>query len=384
MVATAPSTFALITGGGTSGHVVPAIAIIELLVEAGHDLTSLRYVGSDRGAEVGLVPMTGVQTTFLKVDGLQRGMSLTNMLRNLKMLTLMMRASQLATQLLVQDRPKVVVSVGGYASIPVCRAARRLKIPVVTCSYDSQPGLATKLQSRSAAVVAVAYLPSSLPCAQLVGAPVRSILRNLDRSASRDGARQRLGFASSCRLVVVMGGSLGSAVINGATTTLVSRIQAEEAGSGEAGLVSVLHIAGARYMSDQKLDQMVLRADGTLLYQRISYSEQMQDVYAAADLVVARAGASTVAEIATVGVASILIPWKDSAENHQLVNAKTLSEPGGAILVEEKSMTDESFVRQIMQIVTDKDACDRLALAAWQLGDVHRHCSIAAAIEAAV
>ncbi|TSA53998.1 MAG: hypothetical protein D4R44_02440, partial [Actinobacteria bacterium] len=220
--------------------------------------------------------------------------------------------------------------------------------------------------------------------AQLVGAPVRSILRNLDRSASRDGARQRLGFASSCRLVVVMGGSLGSAVIYGATNRLVSRIQAEEVGRGQSCLVSVLHIAGARYMSDQKLDQIVLRADGTVLYQRISYSEQMQDVYAAADLVVARAGASTVAEIATVGVASILIPWKDSAENHQLVNAKTLSEPGGAILVEENSMTDDSLVRQIMQIVADEEACNRLAVTAWQLGDVHRRCSIAAAIEAAV
>jgi UDP-N-acetylglucosamine--N-acetylmuramyl-(pentapeptide) pyrophosphoryl-undecaprenol N-acetylglucosamine transferase len=106
----------------------------------------------------------------------------------------------------------------------------------------------------------------------------------------------------------------------------------------------------------------------------------MHDIYAAADLVVARAGASTVAEIATVGIASMLIPWKDAAENHQLTNARSLSDHGGAVLLEESQLTDEVFSRQIFELLSDDTKRVRIAQAARKLGDVHRNCSIASVI----
>ena len=162
MVVPASTTFAVITGGGTSGHVVPAMAIAELLVDAGHDMTTLHYVGSNRGAEVAMIPPLGLAHTFLAVDGLQRGVSLSKVKRNVLMVPTMLRALGRAKSLLKRLKPQVVISVGGYASIPICRAARDLGIPVVTCSYDRRPGLATKLQSRYAAVSAVAYVPSKL------------------------------------------------------------------------------------------------------------------------------------------------------------------------------------------------------------------------------
>ena len=109
----------------------------------------------------------------------------------------------------------------------------------------------------------------------------------------------------------------------------------------------------------------------------------MNDIYAAADLAVARAGASTVAEIATVGIASVLIPWKDAAENHQLTNAKILSDQGGAVLLEESRLTDEVFVRHIVELLTDDATRMRISLTARNLGEVHRNCSIAAVIEKA-
>ena len=378
MVAPAPTTYAVITGGATSGHVVPALSIIELLVEAGHPRETLVYVGSDRGVETTLVPQTGIACVFLSVDGLQRGMSLTKVKRNLRMLPTMMRATQLATQVLVQHRPRVVVSVGGYVSAPICRAARHLKIPVVTCSYDSKPGMATKMQARYAATVAVAHTPSTLRRAQLTGAPVRAELRHLDRGASRAASRMRLGFSADAKLVVVMGGSLGSAVLNSATESLVAQME-----SPSLANVAILHIAGSRYMEGQQLATEIKRPDGSMMYQRIAYSSNMSDIYAAADLVVARAGASTVAEIATVGIASVLIPWRDAAENHQLTNAKSLSDPGGAVLLEESKLADDVFVQLIGDLLGDESMRLHIANEARKLGEVHRNCSIAAVVEKA-
>ena len=378
MVAPAPTTYAVITGGATSGHVVPALSIIELLVEAGHPRETLMYVGSDRGVETTLVPQTGIQCVFLGADGLQRGLSFAKIKRNLRMLPTMMRATQLATQVLVQHRPRVVVSVGGYVSAPICRAARHLKIPVVTCSYDSKPGMATKMQARYAVAVAVAQMPSALRRAQLTGAPVRADLRRLDRDASRAESRKRLGFSADTKLVVVMGGSLGSAVLNSATESLVAQM-----GGPSFPHVALLHIAGSRYMDGLQLASEMRRPDGSLMYQRIAYSENMNDIYAAADLVVARAGASTVAEIATVGIASVLIPWKDAAENHQLTNAKTLSDQGGAVLLEESRLTNEVFAQQIVGLLTDDAMRSQISQTARKLGDVHRNCSIALVIDTA-
>jgi len=378
MVAPAPTTYAVITGGATSGHVVPALSIIELLVEAGHPRETLIYVGSDRGVETTLVPQTGIACVFLGVDGLQRGLSFANIKRNLRMLPTMMRATQSATQILVQHRPRVVVSVGGYVSAPICRAARHLKIPVVTCSYDSKPGMATKMQARYAAAVAVAHESSTLRKAQLTGAPVRAELRALDRDASRAESRMRLGISNNAKLVVVMGGSLGSAVLNSATEALVKQIE-----STETSDVAILHIAGSRYMDNQNLSSEIRRSDGSLMYQRIAYSSNMQDIYAAADLIVARAGASTVAEISTVGIASVLIPWKDAAENHQLTNAKSLSDHGGAVLLEESRLTNEIFEQQIVGLLTDDAMRSQISQTARKLGYVHRNCSIASVIDSA-
>jgi UDP-N-acetylglucosamine--N-acetylmuramyl-(pentapeptide) pyrophosphoryl-undecaprenol N-acetylglucosamine transferase len=357
---------------------VPALSIIELLVEAGHPRETLVYVGSDRGVETTLVPQTGIACVFLGVDGLQRGMSLSKIKRNLRMLPTMMRATQLATQVLVQHRPRVVVSVGGYVSAPICRAARHLKIPVVTCSYDSKPGMATKMQARYAATVAVAHMPSALRKAQLTGAPVRAELRHLDRGSSRNASRVRLGFNADSKLVVVMGGSLGSAVLNSATESLVAQMD-----SPSLAGVSILHIAGSRYMDGAQLANEIRRTDGSMMYQRIAYSSNMNDIYAAADLVVARAGASTVAEIATVGIASVLVPWKDAAENHQLTNAKSLSDQGGAVLLEESKLTDDIFVHQIVELLTDDVMRLQIAHIARELGEVHRNCSIASVVEKA-
>jgi len=369
MTASALSTFAVITGGGTSGHVVPAIAIAELLIDQGYSPSQIHYVGSTRGVESAMIPDLGIGYSLLTVDGLQRGLSLRKIRRNITMVSTLLKANRQAKGLLMSLRPQVVVSVGGYASIPACRAARALQIPVVTCSYDRRPGLATKVQSRYAFASAVAYEGGSLPRAIVTGAPVRRALRVAQLAELRDAARAQLGIGSGDRVVLVMGGSLGSAVLNAATEHLVKHLHGSQH-------TCVVHIAGERYMHQIALPVRVTHDNGNLAYLRLAYSADMVSMYAAADVVVCRAGASTIAEIATVGVCSVLIPWKDAAENHQLVNARWLTDHDAALLMEESTMTHHDVVAVIERLLTDDDRRMVIAQNAKTLGSTHRDSKI--------
>jgi undecaprenyldiphospho-muramoylpentapeptide beta-N-acetylglucosaminyltransferase len=366
--------FAVIAGGGTSGHIVPALAIAELLVESGQAPESIHFIGSDRGVEVKILADSLYSHSLLRVDGFQRGLNSRSLARTARMVPMMWRAVRSARKLLVELQPKVVVSVGGYASVPASRAAHQLAIPVVTCSYDRRPGIATRLQSRYAVASAVAYMPNSLNNAQLTGAPVRAVLRHLNRSLSRREARARLNIAEDRRLIVIMGGSLGSAVLNSALRGVV------ELWANRPDL-AILHLSGVRYFSDQmpNLGSATERID----YQRLAYCENMIDVYAAADLVISRAGASSVAEIATVGVPSILVPWKNAAENHQQTNADWLVERGGAVLLDESDLSVANLAEVITDLLAHPQRLAQLGERAYQLGALHRDCSIARVIEMA-
>lgn len=368
-VTTRPPTFAVLTGGGTAGHVIPALAIAELLIEDGIGPEALYYVGTQRGIESQLVPSLGVDATYLRVEGLVRRWSAV--LRNCVVLVTMFRARQAAIRLLRERAPRVVVSVGGYGSVACCAAAKHLGIPVVTCSYDRRPGLATRRQARYAVAVAVAHLPTDLPRATLTGAPVRASLRHLDRLAARPAARQRLGVPAEGPCVVVVGGSLGSRVLNDAVTTMSSSLGPE---------VTIVHIAGDRYVHELGGPVVGPRQGGPGRYLRMGSTQSMSDVYAAADVMVARAGASTVAEVATVGLAAIFVPWKDAAEDHQTANARWLADEGGAVVVPEDASVVPRIVAEVSRLLNDDDARETLAHCAHACGALHRHASHAALI----
>lgn len=368
------SVFAVITGGGTSGHVLPALAIAELLAEAGHPFDSIHYVGSSRGIETNLLPPTGIASTFLRVDGLQRSLSVRAIIRNVKAPFVLAAARREAKRLLQRLRPSVVVSVGGYASVPACSAARSLGIPVVVVSYDRRPGLASRMQSRYCAVSAVAYLPSTLRNAQLAGAPVRASIRHCDRRKEREAALANLGFRSTDRVVLAMGGSLGSQAVNQLVEAFARHYEHDNE-------VAVLHIAGARNMSATTSPERIRRADGSLRYQRVAYCEDMAGAYSAAAVVVCRAGASTVAEIATVGVAAVVIPWKDAAENHQRTNAQWLTDAGAAVLLDEVSLNAANFIDVVGGLVANHSSIAEYESKSFALGEVHRNCTIATIVE---
>ena len=366
MTASRPTFFAVITGGGTSGHVIPALAIAELLQDGGVSKDQLHFVGSTNGIETTLVPPTGIPMSLLTVQGFGRGLSPRALKKNFRTFQVLRNASRHAERLLSSLRPSVVVSVGGYASVPATRAAKKMNIPVVTVSYDRLPGLATRLQARSASGVAVAYLPSKLINATLTGAPVRRVLRNLDLSSTRTDARTRLSIPIDRKVICITGGSLGSANLNSVARTLVENHQSRND-------ICVIHLTGERYIDD---DLPILDNDAEIVYRRLKSTVAMQDVYSASDLVVARAGASTIAELSTIGIASVLVPWSGAAEDHQTANAKWLDDLGGSLVINERKSANNEIADQIIDLIDDQAKLRVLANAAWLAGKQHRESTL--------
>jgi UDP-N-acetylglucosamine:LPS N-acetylglucosamine transferase len=312
-------------------------------------------VGTHGGRETRLVPPTGHPLTLLDVRGFRRGLGASALRHDAGSLARLARATRHADALVAALRPRVVVSVGGYASVPASRAALRARVPLVTVSYDHLPGLATRLYARRAVASAVAFDDSRLPRAVVTGAPVRRALRRLDAARERAGARARLGLPADATVVAIVGGSLGSAHLNAVGAALVRRRAAD-------ARLAVLHLAGERFVD---AGAPPAPPPGGLAYRRVAALDDMADAYAAADLVVARAGASTVAELACVGVASVLVPWRGAADDHQRANAAWLAARGGT------------------EIVADEDVAAAVAATESLLDDAPRRAALAGAARAA-
>ncbi|MFK7918314.1 MAG: glycosyltransferase [Ilumatobacter sp.] len=359
------STFAVVTGGGTAGHVLPALAVAEALTASGHDATNVHYVGCTRGMETRLVPETEYPHTFFDVVGFQRSLSR----RNLSFVPKMLRARRDAVALLRRLDPKVVVSVGGYASMPAVFAARKLNIPVVVVSYDRQPGRASQLSARTAAACAVAFENSPLPHAEVTGAPVRQEILRLNRDRDRSAARTRLGIPADRYLVAVMGGSLGSGVLNNEIAAYVERHR------NDSG-VAVRQVAGERFV--ETITELGVVENG-IIHQVVGYEPDMAAVYAAADVLIGRGGASTVHEVAVTGVPAVLVPWSGAADDHQTGNVEWLSEVGAAVLMTEAELGD--LGDEIERLRADSARSAALSAAALQRGEVHRSGALARLIE---
>lgn len=341
---------------------MPALAIAELLIDSGFSRDQIHLVGTVNGVETKLVPPTGVSLTLLDVRGFSRKLSLVALKTNLQTVIMLSRAISNATALLQSLKPAVVISVGGYGSVAAARAAHKLKIPVITVSYDRLPGRATKLQARHAAATAVAYLPTKLRNATLTGAPVRRVIRNLDLVATREVARERLGLPKTGKVIAVIGGSLGSGFLNALTREFVEQHHDRQD-------LSIIHLTGERFFN---ADLPEYEDENGITYLRLPTTDSMQDIYAASDLVISRAGASTIAELATVGRASVLIPWKQSAENHQFFNAKWLGDSGGAIVLDEDAVSKPEICAAVIALIDNREKLREMNQRAREAGTLHR------------
>ncbi|MET0324744.1 MAG: glycosyltransferase [Ilumatobacteraceae bacterium] len=362
-------TFVVVTGGGTAGHVLPALAIAEALVDAGRDPSEIHYVGAERGIETRLLPATPFGHTFLDVVGLQRELNRRNVRLNAAMLPKLTTATRRALALLRRLRPRVVVSVGGYASLPAVLAARRLRVPIVVVSYDRRPGRSSALTARMAAASAVAYPDSPLPRAVVTGAPLRRRLLVVDRARDRAEARWALDLPADRFVVAVTGGSQGSAALNAAVADFV-------AGRGDDRGLAVRQIVGDRFLAAAPAGR-----DGAegVLHQVVGYDDRIEQLYAAADLFVGRGGASTVAEVAVTGTPAVLVPWALAAEDHQTLNVRWLSDQGGAVLLAEEQL--DRLGGLIDELRADPARLAALASRAHDAGSLHRGGALVEVIE---
>ncbi|MGA1362646.1 MAG: UDP-N-acetylglucosamine--N-acetylmuramyl-(pentapeptide) pyrophosphoryl-undecaprenol N-acetylglucosamine transferase [Ilumatobacteraceae bacterium] len=355
------TVFAVVTGGGTSGHVVPAVAILESLVDSGVPVDQLAYVGSRRGAERTVVPPLGFRCEFLPISGLQRSVSPRALALNIALPFRLLRSTLRARALLRSWKPAVVVSVGGYASEPMARAAASAGTPVVCVSYDRSPGLATRRQARTATACAVAFEGSALPNAVVTGAPVRSAVRRMDSAAVRADVRREMGLDEGTSLVTVVGGSLGSAVLNDAVADIAAALDG-------AGLRAVIHhVTGPRFFVAPDR-----RRTGSVEARLVAHDPELPRMLAASDVVVSRAGASTVAEIAALGAVGVLVPWPGAADDHQTANARWLSDAGAAVLVAESATTGPDVASEVVRLCSDDVARSAISSRAREMGARNR------------
>ncbi|HLI42939.1 MAG TPA: UDP-N-acetylglucosamine--N-acetylmuramyl-(pentapeptide) pyrophosphoryl-undecaprenol N-acetylglucosamine transferase [Acidimicrobiales bacterium] len=353
--------FAVITGGGTGGHVSPALAIGEALVASGRRSEEIGFVGSTRGLEARLVPAAGFPLELLPGRGLERRISL----QNLGALGGLGLAVLAALRLAHRDRPRVVVTVGGFAGFPYALAAIALRIPLLVVNVDAVPGAANRAVAPFAAAAAVAFPGTPLPRATVTGPPVRAAVLAVSRSADeRRATRLRIGIEPARRLVVVTGGSLGARTLNEAALGLAELWRSRSD-------LAVYHVAGERNLGEVQAAASargLFRGGGGLDYRLVGFDPELVAVLGACDLAVCRAGASTVAELTAIGVPSVLVPLPGAPGDHQTRNAQALERAGAAKLVPDGALEPRLLASLLEECWGSRDRLAAMEQAARGLG----------------
>lgn len=342
-------------GGGTAGHVSPMLAMAEALQHrySETDITlDILMIGTAEGMEATLIPDAGYR--FQTVDKVPMPRSLS---RDLMAVPLRLRrAIKQARKLLREHGTQVVVGVGGYAATPVYLAARAEKIPVIVHEGNVRPGLANRLAARFASVVACAFANTDLPGAIHVGMPMRTEITELPTGPTmQTQARRSLGLEPDKTTLVVTGGSSGAVNINNAVAGAVHDLLATDA--------QILHLTGR--------DKVVTDDEGQAItlpgYKQVEYIDGLALVYQAADLIVARAGAGTVHELAAIGIPSVLVPLP-IGNGEQELNAADLHEHGAAVVVPDAQFTSQWVATRLPNLLRDQPRLTYMAQTAKHLG----------------
>ncbi len=347
-----------ITGGGTGGHVSPAVAVIEALREqVPGDSLDLLYLGSREGAEARIIPLMGVGYKAVSTGKLRRYFSLQNVADTARV---PMGTAQ-ALYHLSRFRPKALLATGGYVSVPVVMAAAILKIPTLVHEQTGALGLANRLNARVATKIALSVPGSErgLPRGNwvLTGNPVRRAVLGGDETI----AARRFRFDTALPTTYITGGAQGSHAINTAV---------ESALPGLLKATQIIHQCGdsAGTRADyESLSRRMIELPATLgaRYRLLPYiGQEIGEVYALADLVVGRAGAGTVNELTTLGKPSILIPLPRAAGDEQRHNARRLESTGGAVVIEEEELKPGRLVEEVTALLSNPTRLQSMAAAA--------------------
>jgi UDP-N-acetylglucosamine--N-acetylmuramyl-(pentapeptide) pyrophosphoryl-undecaprenol N-acetylglucosamine transferase len=344
-----PLRSVLLAGGGSAGHVSPLLALADCLRRRDPDVR-ITALGTQRGLEQRLVPARGYELRTIPRVAFPRriGGGLVRLPGALK------QAVALAGALLDETAPDVVVGFGGYVSTPAYLAARRRGIPIVVHEQNARPGLANRLGARMTPFVATTFASTSLPHACVIGMPLRREIALLDRAASRAQGLAHFGLDDHRPTLLVTGGSLGAQRLNAAFASRVDALRAVG--------IQVLHVTG---LGKEFLHHS--RAAGPP-YVVAGYVDQMDLAYAAADLVVARAGANTVCELTAVGLPAVYVPLP-IGNGEQRFNASAVLAAGGGILVEDSHLTPSWIDETLVPLATDAQRLDQMAQAAADIGE---------------
>lgn len=353
----------LIACGGTGGHINPGLAIADIIKEAYPDAEFL-FAGTPKGMEAKLVPQAGYRLETIKVAGFQRKISLENIGRNAKAVAYLITSGKRAKEIIEGFKPDIAIGTGGYAAGPVIRKAARMGIPTAIHEQNAYPGVTNKLLSKEVdhvmltVIEALDYMDKSKFDYTVTGLPVRS---KISSSLTKAEARAKLGFDDSFT-VLSFGGSLGAGCIN-ETMEYVIR---EDFRQGKA----INHIHGYGGMGKDTFPKAMKDAGVPLKSDRLRITEYINDMdvcLAAADLVICRSGASTLAELEAAGKASVLIPSPIVAGNHQYHNAMVLGKAGAAVVIEQKDVTNERVYTEIQRLCSDQEKVGKMSDAAASL-----------------
>ena len=331
----------IVSGGGTGGHIFPALSIADA-IKRKYPAAKILFVGADNRMEMQRVPDAGYEIVGLPIAGFDR----KNLLKNIKVLWLILKSQRMAKKIIKDFAPQVAVGVGGYASGPTLKMAASMNIPTLIQEQNSYAGVTNKILAKKAKVICVAYdgMERFFPHEKikLTGNPVRKSL--IDMRSNRSEALRGMGIEEGKKCVLIVGGSLGARSIN---ESIVAQLELIKANSD----IQFVWQTGKLYFEEMK--QRVAAAGKPENLTITDFVSNMADSLSAADLVVSRAGAGSISEFALLGKAVILVPSPNVSEDHQTKNAMALVEKDAAIYVADANAKEE-LVAKAIETVRDE------------------------------
>jgi len=343
---------AIISGGGTGGHIFPAVSIANKLKELNPD-TDILFVGAEGKMEMEKVPAEGYKIIGLPMVGMQRQMSMRNLMNNLTVPFRVLDSVRRAKAIIKDFKPDVVVGVGGFASAPLLWAATGMKIPAVIQEQNGFAGLTNKMLGGRVQSICVAYegMDKFFPADKIVmsGNPIRAAVSKPATPEMKAEAMEFYKLDPSKKHLFVLGGSLGSGTLNNAMKHWIQ----DECPGGEN--IEVIWQCGKYYKKD--IDAFMAAHPDVKGIQHFDFIARMDLAYAAADVVISRSGASSVSELCAMGKATIFVPSPNVAEDHQTHNAMALVRKDAAMLVKDSDAIDELLPTAIALL----NSTDRIA-----------------------
>jgi UDP-N-acetylglucosamine--N-acetylmuramyl-(pentapeptide) pyrophosphoryl-undecaprenol N-acetylglucosamine transferase len=339
----------MISGGGTAGHVNPAIALAQAL-----DDDDVLFVGTKRGAESVLVPAAGFPLETIDVRGFDRSRPASIFATALRA----MGAVGQARRLIRTHSPRVVVGMGGYVSLPVCTAARLTRRPIVLHEQNVVLGLANKVCRPFARAVAVSFEESLAGAGRrgrLVGNPVSAEVAGADLEKARTRGMKHFGLEPDRKTLLVFGGSQGARRVNDAARELRSLWASRSD-------LQVVHILGRTESRGAVTDETTL--DDGLIFRTVAFAERMVDAYAVADLALCRGGATTLAELAVVGLPSIVVPYPFHRDRQQERQGRIFERAGASVVILDADATAERVASEALALITDPSRLAQMSKAA--------------------